>query len=95
MQEDVEEVVPEEEVVAVEDKASTIIIKNESRREISIRGRGRGSSQLWHNKPQIKYYNCQKFGHYASECRGPNGKVEVKANYAKDMSHKDSTLLMV
>ncbi|KAK4257721.1 hypothetical protein QN277_007276 [Acacia crassicarpa] len=67
----------------------------EDRREGSTRGRGRGGSQPRRDKSQIKCYNCQRYGHYASECRVPKRRIEEKANYVEKISHEDGTLLMV
>ena len=67
----------------------------EDRREGSTRGRGRGGSQPRRDKSQIKCYNCQRFGHYASDCRVPKRRIEEKANFVEEISHEDGTLLMV
>ncbi|GAU35304.1 hypothetical protein TSUD_389290 [Trifolium subterraneum] len=68
---------------------------NNQRGEISSRGRGRGSPKPRYDKSRVKCYNCEKFGHYASECRAPsNRKVEEKANYVEDINHEDGTLLL-
>ena len=43
----------------------------------------------------IKCYNCEKFGHYASECRTPsNNRVKEKENYVEERSQEDGTLLL-
>ncbi|XP_061356055.1 chromatin modification-related protein EAF7-like [Gastrolobium bilobum] len=68
---------------------------NEDRRESSTRGRGRGVSQPRRDKSQIKCYNCQRFDHYAYECRTPTRKIEEKENYVEERSQEDGTLLMV
>ena len=39
-------------------------------------------------------YNCQKFGHYASECRAPSTRIEEKVNYAKEKNGENGTLLL-
>ncbi|GAU31151.1 hypothetical protein TSUD_315750 [Trifolium subterraneum] len=68
---------------------------NNQRGEISSRGRGRGSPKPRYDKSRVKCYNCEKFGHYASECRAPsNHKVEEKANYVEEISQEDGTLLL-
>ncbi|XP_022635028.1 uncharacterized protein LOC111241414 [Vigna radiata var. radiata] len=68
---------------------------NNQRGESSNRGRGRGNPNSRYNKSRIKCYNCDKFEHYASECRAPNkNKVEEKANYAKERCQEDGTLLL-
>ncbi|KAE8735701.1 UDP-Glycosyltransferase superfamily protein isoform 3 [Hibiscus syriacus] len=54
---------------------------NYEKGESSKRGRGRINPNSKYDKSQIRCYNCQKFGHYASECRAPNNKFEEKANY--------------
>ncbi|XP_061361033.1 uncharacterized protein LOC133304961 [Gastrolobium bilobum] len=68
---------------------------HEDRGESSTRGRGRGGFQPRCDKSQIKCYNCQRFGHYASECRAPTRRIEEKANYVEEKSQEDGTLLMV
>ncbi|XP_020688719.2 uncharacterized protein LOC110104092 [Dendrobium catenatum] len=61
----------------------------------STRGRGRGKPRPRYDKSQVMCYNCQKFGHYAAECRTPNNnKVEEKANYVEERSQQDGTLLL-
>ncbi|XP_078444223.1 uncharacterized protein LOC144713503 [Wolffia australiana] len=66
-------------------------------------GRGRGQSndgKGWskdedyrpRDKSKIKCYNCQKFGHFASECR--SDKKEEKANLANAEEKGESALLM-
>ncbi|GAU26813.1 hypothetical protein TSUD_289180 [Trifolium subterraneum] len=68
---------------------------NNQRGEISSRGRGRGSPKPRYDKSRVKCYNCEKFGHYPSECRAPsNRKVEEKANYVEEISQEDGTLLL-
>nr|KYP38574.1 Retrovirus-related Pol polyprotein from transposon TNT 1-94 [Cajanus cajan] len=68
---------------------------NNQRGESSNRGRGRGNPNSRYDKSRIKCYNCNKFGHYASECRAPNkNKVEEKANYAEERCQEDGTLLL-
>ncbi|KAK6137871.1 hypothetical protein DH2020_028379 [Rehmannia glutinosa] len=49
---------------------------NEDRREYPTSGRGRSNRRTRYEKSQTKCYNCQKFGHYAFECRAPKNKVE-------------------
>ncbi|KAK2411591.1 putative mitochondrial protein [Trifolium repens] len=68
---------------------------NNQRGEISSRGRGRGAPKSRYDKSHVKCYNCEKLGHYASECRGPsNRRVEEKANYVEEISQEDGTLLL-
>ncbi|CAJ2639360.1 unnamed protein product [Trifolium pratense] len=68
---------------------------NNQRGEISSRGRGRGSPKPRYDKSRVKCYNCEKFGHYAFECRAPgNHRVEEKANYVEEINQEDGTLLL-
>jgi hypothetical protein len=68
---------------------------NNQRGEILSRGRGRGAPKPRYDKSRVKCYNCEKFGHYASECRAPsNRRVEEKANYVEEISQEDGTLLL-
>ena len=68
---------------------------NNHRGGISTRGRGRGYQKPRYDKSSIKCYNCEKFGHYASECRAPkNAKVEEKSNYVEERNHEEDMLLM-
>ncbi|GAU49301.1 hypothetical protein TSUD_367130 [Trifolium subterraneum] len=43
---------------------------------------GRGGYKTF-DKSNIQCYNCQKFGHFADECRGKNEPQEVEARVAK------------
>lgn len=54
------------------------------------RGRGRGGYQRY-EKSQVKCYNCNKYGHYAYECKKTNN-VEEEVNLVND--EIDLTLLM-
>ncbi|XP_022632199.1 uncharacterized protein LOC111240774 [Vigna radiata var. radiata] len=66
---------------------------NNQRGESCSRGRGRGNPNSRYDKSRINCYNCDKFRHYASECRAPNkNKVEKKANYAEERCQEDGTL---
>ncbi|CAJ2633694.1 unnamed protein product [Trifolium pratense] len=68
---------------------------NNQRGEISSRGRGRGSPKPRYDKSRVKCYNCEKFGHYAFECKAPsNHRVEEKANYVEEINQEDGTLLL-
>ncbi|KAL5582679.1 hypothetical protein UlMin_015121 [Ulmus minor] len=67
---------------------------NYEKGESSTRGRGRGNSNSRYDKSQVQCYNCQKFGHYASECRAPNNRVEEKANYMEEKTDDKETLLL-
>ncbi|KAK2974858.1 hypothetical protein RJ640_001909 [Escallonia rubra] len=49
-----------------------------------VRGRGRGNySRNRYDKSQVKCYNCNNFGHYASECGYDANDVEEEANYVE------------
>ncbi|KAK2982524.1 hypothetical protein RJ640_027178 [Escallonia rubra] len=49
-----------------------------------VRGRGRGNySRNRYDKSQVKCYNCNNFGHYASECGYVANDVEEEANYVE------------
>ncbi|KAE8683276.1 TMV resistance protein N-like [Hibiscus syriacus] len=67
---------------------------NYEKGESSKRGRGRINPNSKYDKSQIRCYNCQKFGHYASECRAPNNKFEEKANYVEEKTDGKETLLL-
>ncbi|GAU34810.1 hypothetical protein TSUD_394360 [Trifolium subterraneum] len=68
---------------------------NNQRGEISSRGHGRGSPKPRYDKSRVKCYNCENFGHYASEYRAHSiRKVEEKANYVEEISQEDGTLLL-
>ncbi|KAI0529711.1 hypothetical protein KFK09_002268 [Dendrobium nobile] len=67
---------------------------NQEREEHSTRGRGRGRSNSRYEKSQVKCYNCNKFGHYAKECRAPKSKVNERANYIEEERKEDGTLLL-
>ena len=67
---------------------------NYEKGESSTRGRGRGNSNSRYEKSQVQCYNCQKFGHYASECRAPKTKFEEKVNYVEDKREENETLLL-
>ena len=48
-----------------------------------------------YDKSNIKCYNCQKYGHYASECKNVVDTVKEKANYIDDKNEEvESTLLL-
>ena len=64
------------------------------RGENSTRGRGRANSNTRYEKSQVQCYNCQKFGHYASECRTPNNKVEEKTNFVEARAEEREILLL-
>lgn len=68
---------------------------NNQRGKIPQRGHGRGSPKLRYDKSRIKCYNCERFGHYAFECRATkNNKVKEKVNYVKEKNQEDGTLLL-
>ncbi|XP_050895642.1 uncharacterized protein LOC127102304 [Lathyrus oleraceus] len=58
----------------------------------ATRGRGRGNSWSRCDKSQIKCFNCNKIGHYASECRFSK-KVVEKANFVEEKSGEETLLL--
>ncbi|XP_070672518.1 uncharacterized protein [Malus domestica] len=57
---------------------------NHSNYERSTKGGERGRSNLRYEKSQVQCYNCQKFGHYAWECRAPSNRPDEKVNYVKE-----------
>ncbi|KAH9650236.1 hypothetical protein KPL70_026291 [Citrus sinensis] len=67
---------------------------NYAKGESSTRGRGRGNPRLRYDKSQVQCYNCQKFGHYASEYRAPSTRIEERVNYAEEKNDEDGTLLL-
>ncbi|KAE8673808.1 hypothetical protein F3Y22_tig00111772pilonHSYRG00252 [Hibiscus syriacus] len=67
---------------------------NYEKGESSTRGRGRINPNSRHDKSQVRCYNCQKFGHYTSECRAPNKKIEEKTNYVEEKTDGKETLLL-
>ncbi|XP_030931116.1 uncharacterized protein LOC115957007 [Quercus lobata] len=65
----------------------------------STRDRGRGSFsrpyRRRYDKSNIKCYYCQKYGHYAPECKNTANTVEEKANYVENKNEKvEPTLLL-
>ena len=65
----------------------------------STRDRGRGSfSRPYgrrYDKSNIKCYNCQKYGHYASGRKNAANTIEEKANYVEDKNEEvEPTLLL-
>ncbi|KAL5809730.1 hypothetical protein ACOSQ3_030421 [Xanthoceras sorbifolium] len=69
-------------------------LNNYEKGESSTRGRGRGNSNSRYDKSQVQYYNCQKFGHYASECRSPSSKVDERSNYTEVKTEEKETVLL-
>ncbi|KAM2718779.1 hypothetical protein EV1_030652 [Malus domestica] len=67
---------------------------NYERGESSTKGRGRGRSNLRYEKSQVQCYNCQKFGHYAWECRAPNSRLDEKVNYVKEDKEENGVVLL-
>jgi len=62
--------------------------------ETSTIGHGRGYPNTRYEKSQTQCYNCQKFGHYAAECRFSKNRVEEKTNYVKEKDEKFETVLL-
>ncbi|XP_074362754.1 uncharacterized protein LOC141703035 [Apium graveolens] len=58
-------------------------------------GRGRGRVTPRYGKSNVKCYNCQKFGHYASECHASENQVEEKANFVEDKGNVDEPTLLL
>ena len=62
----------------------------------STRDRVRESSsrpyRRMYDKSNIKCYNCQKYGHYAFECKTAVDTVKEKANYVEDKNEEVSRL---
>ena len=67
---------------------------NEDRRGYSTNGRGRSNPRTRYDKSLTKCYSCHKFGHYASQCRGSENKLEEKANFVENKNQEDVTLLL-
>ena len=47
-----------------------------------------------YNKSPVKCYDCDKFGHYAGECRASKNKVDERVNYLEERREEDYTLLL-
>ena len=47
-----------------------------------------------YDKSQTQCYNCQKIGHYASECRFVKNKVEAETNYLEQKDKKFEIVLL-
>ncbi|KAK6153708.1 hypothetical protein DH2020_013347 [Rehmannia glutinosa] len=62
--------------------------------ESSTRGRGRGNSYSRYDKSQVQCYNCQKFGHYARDCRNPNTRVNERANLVEEKKEDGANVLL-
>ncbi|KAI5385121.1 hypothetical protein KIW84_071928 [Lathyrus oleraceus] len=59
----------------------------------ATRGRGRENSWSRCDKSQIKCFNCNKIGHYASECRFSKNVVE-KVNFVEEKGGEEENLLL-
>ncbi|XP_074360628.1 uncharacterized protein LOC141700846 [Apium graveolens] len=59
------------------------------------RGRGRGRVTPRYGKSNVKCYNCQKFGHYASECHASKNQGEEKSNFVEDKGNADEPTLLL
>ncbi|CAH9069840.1 unnamed protein product [Cuscuta europaea] len=57
------------------------------------RGRGRGSKPQRYEKSQLKCHNCNKYGHYAYECKRSNH-VKEEAHLMEMNNEVELTLLM-
>lgn len=70
---------------------------NYEERGQASRGRGRGNNLKQYgrryDKSQVKCYNCQKYGHYAWECRSHTNNIEEKVNYAENEEAEPTLLL--
>ncbi|XP_058185728.1 uncharacterized protein LOC131302953 [Rhododendron vialii] len=61
------------------------------------RGRGRGNygnGRQRYDKSQVKFYNCQKFGHFSWEWENDTNHVEEKANLVSKGEEIESTVLL-
>ncbi|XP_068329911.1 uncharacterized protein [Pyrus communis] len=67
---------------------------NYERGESSTKGRGRGRLNLRYEKSQIQCYNCQKFRHYAWECRALSNRLDKKVNYVKEEKEENGIVLL-
>ncbi|KAK6154900.1 hypothetical protein DH2020_009148 [Rehmannia glutinosa] len=63
--------------------------------ESFTRGRGRGNSYSRYDKSQVQCYNCQKFGHYARDCRNPNTRVNERANLVEEKKEDGANVLLL
>ena len=85
--------------VEVEDEVEVVVINNAGisitttpimeKGESSTRRQCRGNPRSRYDKSQVQYYNCQKFGHYASECRTSSTKTDEKVNYVEEKNDQD------
>ena len=46
-----------------------------------------------YDKSQTQCYNCQKIGHYASECRFTKNRVEEEINYVEQKDENFEAML--
>ncbi|GAU23301.1 hypothetical protein TSUD_237550 [Trifolium subterraneum] len=66
----------------------------------SSKSNGNGKGKKFMNKKNIQCYNCQKYGHFASECRGKKvprqyNHEESKANLAQNDSGSEADPLLM
>ena len=64
---------------------------NYGKRESSTKGRGRGNLRSRYDKSQVQCYNCQKFGHYASEYTASSTKIDERVIYVEEKNGEDVT----
>ncbi|XP_015389597.1 uncharacterized protein LOC107178658 [Citrus sinensis] len=67
---------------------------NYEKGESSTRGWGRGNPRSRYDKSQVQCYNCQKFEHYASECRAPSTRIHERVNYVEEKNGEDDIILL-
>lgn len=67
---------------------------NEKRSRNPQETRGHENGNLWsrNDKSHIKFYNCNKFCHYAS--KGRSRKVDEKVNLVENKGREERTLLL-
>ncbi|KAK2426061.1 putative mitochondrial protein [Trifolium repens] len=74
--------------------------KKDQEKGESSKNEGNGKGKKPMNKKHIQCYNCQKYGHFASECRGKkvprqHNNEESKANVAENDNGSDPDPLLV
>ncbi|GAU28768.1 hypothetical protein TSUD_357540, partial [Trifolium subterraneum] len=74
--------------------------KKENSQQESSKKNGDGNGKKFMNKKHIQCYNCQKHGHFASECRGKKAprqynNEESKANLAQNDSGSEADPLLM
>nr|XP_028945301.1 uncharacterized protein LOC114819815 [Malus domestica] len=67
---------------------------NYERGESSTKGHRKGCSNLSYEKSQVQCYNCQRFGHYAWECRASSNRPDEKVNYVKEEKEDNGIVLL-